>query len=57
MVKANLADKPKRPMSAYFLWMNGEGRADVKKKNPAAQRSNSLNLPYIYPYWPYFPIG
>merc|ERR1740123_424003 len=33
MVKANLADKPKRPMSAYFLWMNGEGRADVKKKN------------------------
>ena len=36
MVKANLADKPKRPMSAYFLWMNGEGRQDVKKKNPAA---------------------
>merc|ERR1712227_76978 len=36
MVKANLADKPKRPMSAYFLWMNGEGRQDVKKKNPSA---------------------
>ena len=36
MVKANLADKPKRPMSAYFLWMNECGRADVKKKNPDA---------------------
>merc|ERR1712098_497697 len=36
MVKSKLADKPKRPMSAYFLWMNECGRADVKKKNPDA---------------------
>merc|ERR1712198_254365 len=34
MVKSKLADKPKRPMSAYFLWMNEVGRSDVKKKNP-----------------------
>merc|ERR1712183_986743 len=25
-----------RPMSAYFLWMNEEGRAMVKEKNPGA---------------------
>merc|ERR1711976_99055 len=36
MVKSKLADKPKRPMSAYFLWMNEVGRSDVKKKNPDA---------------------
>jgi len=36
MVKSKLADKPKRPMSAYFLWMNDVGRAEVKKKNPDA---------------------
>ena len=36
MVRAALSDKPKRPMSAYFLWMNDVGRADVKRKNPDA---------------------
>ena len=36
MGKSKLADKPKRPMSAYFLWMNEVGRSDVKKKNPDA---------------------
>ena len=36
MGKAKLTDKPKKPMSAYFLWMNEVGRADVKKKNPDA---------------------
>ena len=36
MVKAKLADKPKRPMSAYFLWMNELGRAEVKRTNPDA---------------------
>ena len=37
MVKAaKLAGMPKRPMSAYFLWMNDVGRADVKKNNPSA---------------------
>ena len=29
-------DQPRRPMSAYFLWMNTEGRAMVKKNNPYA---------------------
>ena len=28
--------QPKRPMSAYFLWMNAEGRDMVKKNNPDA---------------------
>merc|ERR1712054_644540 len=28
--------QPKRPMSAYFLWMNAEGREMVKKNNPDA---------------------
>ena len=28
--------KPKRPMSAYFLWMHAEGRAMVKNNNPDA---------------------
>merc|ERR1712088_502846 len=36
MVKAKLTDKPKRPMSAYFLWMNEVGRAEVKKRSPDA---------------------
>merc|ERR1711893_333272 len=36
MVKAKLAGMPKRPMSAYFLWMNDVGRAQVKKSNPNA---------------------
>ena len=36
MGKSKLGDKPKRPMSAYFLWMNEVGRSDVKKKNPDA---------------------
>ena len=37
MVKAVKAEgQPKRPMSAYFLWMNAEGRAMVKEKNPEA---------------------
>ena len=37
MVKAVKAEgQPKRPMSAYFLWMNEVGRASVKEKNPGA---------------------
>ena len=37
MVKAVKAEgQPKRPMSAYFLWMNEVGRAGVKEKNPGA---------------------
>eukprot|EP00092_Neocalanus_flemingeri_P038020 GFUD01041389.1.p1 GENE.GFUD01041389.1~~GFUD01041389.1.p1 ORF type:complete len:105 (-),score=47.39 GFUD01041389.1:72-386(-) len=37
MVKGVRAEgQPKRPMSAYFLWMNEEGRAMVKQKNPDA---------------------
>ena len=37
MVKSVRAEgQPKRPMSAYFLWMNEEGRAGVKAKNPDA---------------------
>eukprot|EP00091_Calanus_sinicus_P013163 TRINITY_DN29289_c0_g1_i1.p1 TRINITY_DN29289_c0_g1~~TRINITY_DN29289_c0_g1_i1.p1 ORF type:complete len:107 (-),score=42.02 TRINITY_DN29289_c0_g1_i1:140-460(-) len=37
MVKAVKAEgQPKRPMSAYFLWMNDIGRAGVKEKNPGA---------------------
>merc|ERR1712172_84521 len=27
---------PKRPMSAYFLWMNEEGRATAQKENEGA---------------------
>merc|ERR1711881_120957 len=27
---------PKRPMSAYFLWMNEEGRANAQKENEGA---------------------
>merc|ERR1712106_1299554 len=37
MVKQAKAEgQPKRPMSAYFLWMNTEGRTMVKKNNPDA---------------------
>ena len=37
MVKSVKAEgQPKRPMSAYFLWMNDVGRAAVKEKNPGA---------------------
>ena len=37
MVKQVKAEgQPKRPMSAYFLWMNTEGRNMVKKNNPDA---------------------
>ena len=37
MVKQAKAEgQPKRPMSAYFLWMNTEGRNMVKKNNPDA---------------------
>ena len=34
--KTKLAGQPKRPMTAYFMWMNEEGRAMVKGKNPGA---------------------
>ena len=37
MVKlAKVEGQPKRPMSAYFLWMNEEGRATAKKALPGA---------------------
>merc|ERR1739838_1155280 len=37
MVKLAKAEgQPKRPMSAYFLWMNEEGRAAAKKALPGA---------------------
>merc|ERR1712204_89352 len=37
MVKQAKAEgQPRRPMSAYFLWMNTEGRTMVKKNNPDA---------------------
>eukprot|EP00092_Neocalanus_flemingeri_P004510 GFUD01004855.1.p1 GENE.GFUD01004855.1~~GFUD01004855.1.p1 ORF type:complete len:129 (-),score=57.28 GFUD01004855.1:213-599(-) len=37
MVKlAKVEGQPKRPMSAYFLWMNEEGRANAKKELPGA---------------------
>lgn len=29
-----LPGQPKRPMSAYFLWLNGEGREQIKDENP-----------------------
>ena len=25
---------PKKPMTAYFLWLNEEGREEIKKDNP-----------------------
>merc|ERR1712037_786950 len=37
MVKlAKIVGQPKRPMSAYFLWMNEEGRNAAKKALPGA---------------------
>merc|ERR1711992_65494 len=37
MVKlAKIEGQPKRPMSAYFLWMNEEGREAAKKALPGA---------------------
>merc|ERR1712142_1261510 len=32
--KTKLPGEPKRPMSAYFLWLNEEGRDQLKKENP-----------------------
>ena len=32
--KRKLPGQPKKPMTAYFLWMNEEGRDDIKKENP-----------------------
>merc|ERR1719458_1139015 len=29
-----LPGQPKRPMSAYFLWLNSEGRDKIKEENP-----------------------
>merc|ERR1712012_444564 len=26
--------QPKKPMTAYFMWMNEEGREETKKENP-----------------------
>ena len=28
--KTKLPGQPKRPMSAYFLWLNSEGRGKIK---------------------------
>merc|ERR1712241_1463867 len=32
--KSKLPGQPKKPMTAYFLWMNEEGREEIKKKHP-----------------------
>jgi len=32
--KTKLAGQPKRPMAAYFLWLNNEGREKIKEDNP-----------------------
>merc|ERR1712080_273773 len=32
--KTKLPGQPKKPMSAYFLWLNGEGREKIKEENP-----------------------
>merc|ERR1712034_207202 len=34
--KTKLPGQPKKPMSAYFLWLNEEGRELIKKENPGA---------------------
>merc|ERR1712096_424662 len=34
--KTKLPGQPKKPMSAYFLWLNEEGRELIKKENPDA---------------------
>merc|ERR1712083_312250 len=33
--KTKLPGQPKRPMSAYFLWLNSEGRDKIKEENPS----------------------
>ena len=33
-VKTKLPGQPKRPMSGYFLWLNQEGREQIKEENP-----------------------
>ena len=38
--KIKLEGQPKRPQTAYFIWMN-ENREDIKKKSP------SMNVPDI----------
>lgn len=32
--KTKLPGQPKKPMSAYFMWLNAEGRERVKEENP-----------------------
>jgi len=32
--KTKLPGQPKKPMSAYFLWLNSEGREKIKEENP-----------------------
>jgi len=32
--KTKLPGQPKKPMSAYFLWLNEEGRHQIKEENP-----------------------
>merc|ERR1711909_72438 len=34
--KTKLPGQPKKPMSAYFLWLNEEGRELIKKETPGA---------------------
>merc|ERR1712013_305969 len=34
--KTKLPGQPKKPMSAYFLWLNEEGRELIKKESPGA---------------------
>ena len=32
--KTKLPGMPKKPMTAYFLWLNEEGREEIKRENP-----------------------
>ena len=32
--KRKLPGQPKKPMTAYFQWLNAEGRDDIKKEHP-----------------------
>jgi len=32
--KSGMSGMPKKPMSPYFLWLNEEGREEIKKDNP-----------------------
>jgi len=34
--KTKLPGQPKKPMTAYFLWLNEEGREAIKEENPGA---------------------